>query len=166
MPPQDDRPVETVAGPPPAGDDAPPGGGARLRRERARLMRRREEMLFHLGGLAYELHRRDLLGEPVARHRAGLIADLDERVRDIDDRLAAIDGERRARRTRTRVVAVGPVESGCCLACRAVFFDDARFCMQCGTPFRPPVPPAAAPADEAGRTAVFPAVGGDPGGPS
>jgi hypothetical protein len=123
-------------------------------------MARREEMLFHLGGLTFELHRRGRLTEAVARHRAAQIEDLDEQVRAIDDQLLAIEGERRARRTRTRVVPVGPAESGCCLVCRAVFFDDARFCMQCGTRFAPPAPAEGSHA--AGMTAVLPAVGGEP----
>lgn len=132
--------------PPPAAPRA-----ARLRRDRKRLMAEREVLLFHLGGLAFELYRRDMLTEEVARRRAGAVADLDEAVREIDRQLAEADAARRARRH--PVAATGPEETGCCTVCRAPFYADARFCMQCGGRFAPADPAAPHPTD----TQVIPA---------
>jgi hypothetical protein len=135
--------------PPPAGADDPADGpvvdetgdvplrGAaprRLRRERRRLITRREEAVYHLGGLAFELYRRDMLGEDVMRRRAGEVAEIDDTVRDIDVRLGELDRERRDRR---RVAEPDPA-AGCCLTCRAPFRAEARFCWQCGTQVVPP----------------------------
>lgn len=130
---------------------------AALRRERAALMARREEMIFHLGGLAYELYRHDLLGHEVAKLRAGRVAELDQAVYDIDRRL--LEGARREHGAPPEGV---PAEAGCCLACRAVFFADARFCMQCGSRLIPvpddPAGAATGPESPAGATRVIPAV--------
>jgi hypothetical protein len=134
----------------PAGPKPPPV--ARLRRERRGLMRRREEMVFHLGGLAYELHRRELLASPVAARRADLIAEIDDAVHDIDAHLAAHQGARRAGRGG---VAQSPAaEVGCCAVCRSPFVAGARFCSQCGTRFAPTLTRDSA-------TQVIPVVGSD-----
>ncbi len=134
----------------PPGPKPPPV--ARLRRERRGLMRRREEMVFHLGGLAYELHRRELLDSPVAARRADLIAEIDDAVHDIDAHLAAHQGARKAGRGG---VAHSPAaEVGCCMVCRSPFVAGARFCSQCGTRFAP------SPA-RAAETQVIPVVGSD-----
>src|SRR5437764_8151057 len=96
-----DPPEASVPTPPP--DAAPPlaGGRAQLRRRRRELLDRRAEVVYHLGGLAFELFRRDLLSEPVMRVRAEEIAELDRSVRDIDERLLAL-AERPPRAARTR----------------------------------------------------------------
>jgi hypothetical protein len=109
---------------------APPArerAGALHRRRRA-LIAQRQEAVYHLGGLAFELHRRDLLGEEVMRRRAGEIALLDDTVRDIDIRLGEMDRERRERRARSQ----SDLSAGNCVRCRAPFRADARFCWQCG----------------------------------
>lgn len=117
-------------------EPAPPAaaGTRRLRRDRRRLISRREEAVYHLGGLAFELYRRDMLNEDVMRRRAGEVAEIDDSVRDIDARLGEIDRERRARRRGE------PAESsaGCCLTCRTPFRAEARFCWQCGAQLVPP----------------------------
>jgi hypothetical protein len=118
-----DQPTEVI--PPPPRDGSP----GRLRRERRRLLASREQAVYHLGGLAFELYRRDQLGEEVMRRRAGEVALLDETVRDIDARLGQIDRERRERRRR----APDDGAAGNCLTCRAPFRAEARFCWQCGT---------------------------------
>jgi hypothetical protein len=105
-----------------------------LRRERRRLLTAREEAVYHLGGLAFELYRRDQLGEEVMRRRAGEVAMLDDTVRDIDARLGELDRERRERRGR-RAAADEP--AGNCLTCRAPFRAEARFCWQCGAQLVP-----------------------------
>lgn len=119
----------------PAGVAEPPAEGAgRLRRRRRRLLTEREEAVYHLGGLAFELYRRDLLPEGVMRLRAGEVATLDDSVRDIDVRLGEID---RARRERRGAAPEDP-SVGCCLVCRTPFRAEARFCWQCGTQVVPP----------------------------
>ncbi len=109
----------------------------RLRRTRKKLVARREVAVYDLGGLAFELYRRDMLTEDVMRLRAQEIAELDETVRDIDGRLSEVDAQRRARRARTP-----PDPSvGCCLVCRTPFIAEARFCWKCGAEVAP-LPPA------------------------
>lgn len=122
----------------PADPEKPsPEGPRRLRRRRKKLVSRREVAVYDLGGLAFELYRRDMLTEEVMRLRAQEVADLDDTVRDIDARLSQVDQERRERRVRTP-----PDPSvGCCLVCRAPFRAEARFCWQCGTEVVP-LPPA------------------------
>jgi hypothetical protein len=119
-----EQPTEVIPPPP------KPDGPAKLRRERRRLLASREEAVYHLGGLAFELYRRDQLGEEVMRRRAGEVALLDDTVRDIDARLGEID---RVRRERRRRAAPGEGIVGNCLTCRAPFRAEARFCWQCGT---------------------------------
>jgi hypothetical protein len=122
-----DQPTEVIPPPP------RPDGPARLRRERRRLLASREQAVYHLGGLAFELYRRDQLGEEVMRRRAGEVAMLDDTVRDIDNRLGEIDRDRKERRRRTQDDGV----AGHCLTCRAPFRAEARFCWQCGTQLVP-----------------------------
>jgi hypothetical protein len=118
-----DQTTEAIEAPP------RPEGPARLRRERRRLLASREEAVYNLGGLAFELYRRDRLDGEVMRRKAGEVAMLDDTVRDIDGRLGRIEEERRERRRR------GPRDDavGNCLECRAPFRAEARFCSQCGT---------------------------------
>lgn len=122
------QPTEAIPTPP------RPPGPHRLRRDRKRLLTRREEAVYHLGGLAFELHRRGLLPEGVMRARAGEVARLDDSVRDIDVRLSEAERERRRRRSPE---AADP-SVGCCLVCRTPFRAEARFCWQCGTQVVPP----------------------------
>jgi hypothetical protein len=135
---------EAGPGPDGAGDEAPQPteviapppqveGPGRLRRRRRKLLTRREEAVYHLGGLAFELYRRDMLGEEVMRRRAGEVALLDDTVRDIDARLGELDRERRERRRR----AAPDAAAGNCLDCRAPFRAEARFCWQCGAQLVP-----------------------------
>jgi hypothetical protein len=99
-----------------------------LHRRRRALIAQRQEAVYHLGGLAFELYRRDLLGEEVMRRRAGEVAMLDDTVRDIDIRLGDMDRERRARRARSSP----DLAAGSCVRCHASFRAEARFCWQCG----------------------------------
>ena len=123
-----DQPTEAIPPPP------RPEGPRRLRRHRRRLLTEREEAVYHLGGLAFELYRRDLLSEGVMRVRAGEVAQLDDSVRDIDVRLSEVERVRRER----RAVEVANPSVGCCLVCRSPFRAEARFCWQCGTQVVPP----------------------------
>ena len=111
-----------------------PEGPRELRRSRERLLTEREETLYHLGGLAFELYRRDRLSDEVMRLRAGHVAELDDAVRDIDARLSEVERERRDRRAK----APADPSVGCCLTCRTPFRAEARFCWQCGAQLVPP----------------------------
>ena len=129
-------------------DEPPVPSAARLRRHRRGLMAQREQMLFHLGGLTFELFRHGRLGEPVARHRAEMVAELDDAVRVSDEQLLLARSGRRDGTPPAR-----PAEVGSCLACRAPFYEQARFCMQCGERLAP-VSPGAVP-DASGHTQVL-----------
>ena len=128
-----------AAAPAPADGDAQPtevgpappraDGPRQLRRRREQLLTEREETVYHLGGLAFELYRRDRLSDEVMRLRAGHVAQIDEAVRDIDARLSDVERERKERRVR---VPTDP-SVGCCLVCRTPFRAEARFCWQCGS---------------------------------
>lgn len=120
---------EATTPPPPEAD-----GPRRLRRNRKKLLSQREVAVYDLGGLAFELYRRDLLTEEVMVLRAQEVAALDDTVRDIDARLGEIERERRERRSK----APADPSVGCCMVCRAPFRAEARFCWQCGTEVVPP----------------------------
>jgi hypothetical protein len=123
VPADDAQPTEVVPAPPRE------EGPRQLRRRRERLLTEREETVYHLGGLAFELYRRDRLSDEVMRLRAGHVAQLDEEVRDIDARLSDVERERKER----RVGSPADPSVGCCLVCRTPFRAEARFCWQCGT---------------------------------
>lgn len=120
---------EATTPPPPEAD-----GPRRLRRNRKRILSQREVAVYDLGGLAFELYRRDLLTEEVMVRRAREVAELDDTVRDIDARLGELERERRERRSK----APADPSVGCCMVCRAPFRAEARFCWQCGTEVVPP----------------------------
>jgi hypothetical protein len=122
---QDAQPTEVVAAP----AETRPEGPRQLRRRREQLLTEREETVYHLGGLAFELYRRDRLSDEVMRLRAGHIAQIDDAVRDIDARLSDVERERKQRKVRTTT----DPSVGCCLVCRTPFRAEARFCWQCGT---------------------------------
>jgi hypothetical protein len=111
-----------------------PDGPRRLRRDRKKILSQREVAVYDLGGLAFELYRRDLLTEEVMVRRAQEVAQLDDAVRDIDARLGEIERERQERRHR----APADPDVGCCLVCRTPFRAEARFCSQCGAQVVPP----------------------------
>lgn len=110
-----------------------PEGARELRRSRERLLAEREEAVYHLGGLAFELYRRDRLSDEVMRLRAGQVAELDDTVRDIDARLSEVDRERKERRAK----APADPSVGCCVTCRTPFRAEARYCWQCGAQLVP-----------------------------
>ncbi len=115
----------------PAEVEVDPGGrGAtigRLRRERRALMDVRQQEVYDLGGLAFELHRRDLLRVEVLRGKAALIADLDGRVRDVDAQIDELEDRRRSRGRRGE-----EQDAGACIKCQAPFREDAAYCWRCG----------------------------------
>jgi len=101
-----------------------------LRRQRRRLLSERDQLVFHLGGLAYELHLLGELSAPVAERRAGMIYELDTTVRAIDAQLAA-RGSTAASPQRL------PIVVGSCRTCHTLFVADARYCMKCGAQLAP-----------------------------
>lgn len=138
---QPEVPDASVPAPPLEEDEPPvgvaqpqPEGAGKLRRRRRQLLTEREEAVYHLGGLAFELYRRDLLGERVMRHRAAEVWGLDENVRDIDLQLEQIERTRRERREeRRRKPPPEPAPLGHCVNCGSPWYQaDARFCWSCG----------------------------------
>lgn len=110
-----------------------------VERQRRVLAREREDALFHLGGVALELHRAGVLQDAVVARRAERLLDLDERFRLLDWRREALERERAARRGR----ALPPeIEAGACLNCRATFATGAVFCAHCGVRLGPETDPA------------------------
>jgi hypothetical protein len=103
----------------------PPTVG-QLRRERKRLWDERQETLYHVGGLALELHRRDLLADELIRKRTLIVEQMDVRLAEIDAQLSEIDDRRRRGRARE------PEPAGYCLSCGAPHVDEAAFCFRCG----------------------------------
>ena len=101
-----------------------------LRRQRRRLLNARDQMVFHLGGLAYELHRLGELSAPVAQRRAGMIYELDATVSAIDAQLASRSSTKPAE---PRL----PIVVGSCRTCHTLFVAEARYCMKCGAALAP-----------------------------
>lgn len=117
-------------------EDRPPTPG-RLRRERRELLGQRQDSVYHLGGLAFELYRRDLLPGELLTEKALAIASIDARVREIDDRLQEIEDERRAKKVNRRQKDDPHAEVGCCIHCHAGFQAEAAYCWRCGAQINP-----------------------------
>jgi len=111
-----------------------------LRRRRREIQDERQEVVYHLGGLAFELYRRDLLTEAVMRRRAAEVWGLDESVRDIDRQLEEIEQTRKERREeRRRRPPAEPVPLGHCINCGSPWYQaEARFCWNCGAAITQP----------------------------
>lgn len=151
-----DRPTEVVHLP-----LAPPLNPRRLRRERRTLVARRQEAVYHLGGLTFELFRRNLLTETVMCRRAEEVADIDRSMIAVDEELATLN---EARRTRREARARQKQPTGYCLSCGSPYRGPANFCANCGSLVVRETPgeePADRPANEvespggSGPTGVF-----------
>ena len=107
---------------------------ASLERERRSLIDQREAALYHLGGLAFEVYRRDDLPEGAMQERAEVIAGMERRLAEIDARIVTLAAERAERREqRSRPAApTTPQTVGTCAACGTGYFPDAHFCFNCG----------------------------------
>jgi len=149
-------PVDTAGEHPSAEDPDPaarderasrPPTVGQLRRERKRLWSERQETVFHVGGLAVELRRREMLDEGLVARRADTVLDMDARIVEIDAKLSGLDEQRRRGRTRT------PDARGYCLSCGGPYLADAVFCSRCGARIHTP-------SDE-GDTQVIPIPGQD-----
>jgi hypothetical protein len=143
-PPVESPPAEAATEVIPAPEKPTPP--AQLRKQRRELMDRREDVVYHLGGLAYELHRRDMLEERVMRIRADMVAGIDAQVRDIDARIEEMERARREKRDdRRKRPASEPEPLGYCTVCGSPYIQqEARFCWSCGSPLeRDDLKPAA-----------------------
>jgi hypothetical protein len=97
----------------------PPVG--RLRRERRELLRTREEQLRDLGGLMLEMFRRDRFRRELLLERCAELAQVEERIAELDTLIAA-------------ALSRGRVHPAVHCECGAAVFWGARFCAQCGRP--------------------------------
>jgi transposase len=97
----------------------PPVG--RLRRERRELVRTREEQLRDLGGLMLEMFRRDRFRRELLLERCAELAQVEERIAELDTLIAA-------------ALSRGRVRPAVHCECGAAVFWGARFCAQCGRP--------------------------------
>jgi hypothetical protein len=157
-PPSADEPAsdEHTAEPPRRRPLPPPG---RLRRERRALVRQREERIRDLGGLVFEMYRRDDHRQELVDERCAELAGLEERLYELDALLRAALGARRTApaarcacgtpilwgsrfcATCGRPVASRPALA--CETCGAALAADTRFCAACGTPVGPVAEPRA-----------------------
>ena len=113
----------TTAAPPAATPRAvrralPPAG--QLRRERRLLLQAREGRLRDLGGLMVEMYRRDQFRQDLLVDRCVELAQIDERLAELDTLLAASVSRGRVR------------DAARCADCGAPLFWGAKFCGQCG----------------------------------
>lgn len=97
----------------------PPTPGS-LRRERRALVRAREERIRDLGGLLLEMYKREHFREDLYLEQCAEIITMEDRIRDVDERLAMA-----TRQTMT--------EAERC-ACGAPLVWGAHFCANCGRP--------------------------------
>ena len=118
-------PEDTAETPPPPGT-APvavrrtlPHPG-QLRRERRALLQGREERVRDLGGLMLEMYRRDQFRQDLLVERCEELAELEERLAEIDALLATSQAVRR------------PPAIRC--ACGTPVFRGSHFCAHCGRP--------------------------------
>ena len=89
-----------------------------LRRERKALREARERLVRDLGGLIFEMYKRDRFNEDLVRERCAELLELDGRLEEIDVLLDMAVSRAPARRC----------------SCGAELPPFARFCPQCGLP--------------------------------
>jgi hypothetical protein len=92
---------------------------SQLRRDRRALLQLREQRLRDLGGLMLEMYRRDQFRQDLLVDRCTELAQLDERLGELDTLLAVSASRGRVR------------EAARC-ECGAPLFWGAKFCNQCG----------------------------------
>jgi double zinc ribbon protein len=103
----------------PSGRQRPPTPG-QLRRERRALVRAREDRIRDLGGLLLEMYKREHFREDLYLEQCAEIVSMEDRIRDVDERLAMA-----TRQTMT--------DADRC-ACGAPLVWGAHFCANCGRP--------------------------------
>ena len=90
-----------------------------LRRERRLLIQPREQRLRDLGGLLVEMYRRDQFRQELLVDRCSELAQIDERLAELDTLLAV-------------AASRGRVRDAARCECGAPLFWGAKFCNQCG----------------------------------
>src|SRR5438046_2325931 len=132
-------PAQAPRRPPP-----PPGV---LRRERRALLKLREERLRDLGGLIFEMYRRDRFRDDLVLERCAELIELDGRLQELESLLSFL----RHRTPRSRCTCGAPLAWGAhfcpncgrpagdraviaCPGCGHALAADARFCAACGRP--------------------------------
>lgn len=120
---------EAPAGQEPPDPDAQPRPTARergtMRRRLRRLRRTRDALLFELGAIVFELHRRGRRDSELVQRRI-------EELRTIDDEARGLAHALGEEHTLAWVVAEGI--AGTCDRCGALLSRGDRFCSSCGTP--------------------------------
>jgi signal transduction histidine kinase len=145
-------PEDTAETPPPVGAAPPPvrrplPHPGQLRRERRALLQARGERIQDLGGLMLEMYRRDQFRQDLLVERCDELAELEERLAELDALLATSQAVRR------------PPAVRC--ACGTPIFRGSHFCAHCGraTNDRPVVPCSACGAALAADSRFCPACG-------
>jgi zinc-ribbon domain len=101
--------------------DALPGGPPpELVERREELFRRFAELQWDLGGLTYEMARRDHYRLEVLNRRAAELQEVDGELGEVDRLMRLADAG----------------AAGACTSCGAPHSRGATFCWQCGTPLR------------------------------
>jgi ribosomal protein L40E len=146
-----------------AGGDAPRHASqpAALKREHRALLREREERIRDLGGLVFEMFRRDRFRVELVTERCADLVAIDARLEELDSLLAA------ARHGGLRCECGAPLPWGAhfcancgrpvgarpvvaCARCGSPLPADVKFCSSCGSPVeRPREPPAETQAEPA-----------------
>lgn len=114
-----------------------------LKREQRALVRERERLVRDLGGLVYEMFRRDRFSVELVTERCDELGAVDERLEEIDELFASRRGTPRCEcgapipwgghfcQNCGRPVAPRPVVA--CARCGAPLPADVRFCGTCGS---------------------------------
>jgi hypothetical protein len=92
-----------------------------LKRERKALLQVREDRLRDLGGLAFEMYKRDRFVAGLVVERCAELVAIEARIQEIDDLLDGTAGLRGGRR-------------GAMCLCGAPLMLGARYCATCGRP--------------------------------
>jgi Double zinc ribbon len=134
-----------------------------LKRERRTLLREREERLRDLGGLVFEMFRRDRFRVELVTERCADLVALEERLNELDSLLAAATSRGGLRCTCGAPLAwgahfcancgrpAGPRPVVSCARCGSPLPADVEFCGRCGSRVETesPEPPADTQPDEA-----------------
>jgi hypothetical protein len=126
-----------------------------LKRERRALLREREERIRDLGGLVFEMFRRDRFRVELVTERCADLVALEDRLNELDSLLAAASSRGGLRCSCGAPLAwgahfcancgrpAGPRPVVSCARCGSPLPADVQFCGRCGSPVeRPNEPPA------------------------
>jgi Double zinc ribbon len=140
---------------------------AALKRERRALLREREDRIRDLGGLVFEMFRRDRFRVELVTERCGDLVALEQRLNELDSMLATANRRGGLRCECGAPLAwgahfcancgrpVGPRPVVACARCGSPLPAEAKFCASCGSAVElKPEPPADTQADEAPKEAA------------